>query len=187
MSDHKAAPTFNTVTKPVEKKKVRDHFLITGPSFAGKTKLYYKLMGGDIGESVSSSDVNITAGTIPVKVPNRLLGRQTEEGESAYAQIDAKFVDVPGHYNFKKTMQEESSGAKAVIVLLDSKDKSRFGEAAEVIYDLLGDIEIVSQEVPILVACNKQDIAFAKNPLQIERELATEIDQIRKVRKATLQ
>lgn len=72
---------------------------------------------------------------------------------------------MPGHYNFKKTIQAESSGAKAIIVLLDAKEKSKFGEAAEVIYDLLGDIEIVSQEIPILVACNKQDIAFAKSPL----------------------
>ena len=40
-------------------------------------------------------------------------------------------------------------------MLLDAKEKKKFSEAAEIIYDLLGDIEIVSQEVPILVACNK--------------------------------
>jgi len=53
-------------------------------------------------------------------------------------------VDVPGHFNFKKQIQIEASGAKAIIVLLDSKEKTKFGEAAEIVYDLLGDIEIVS-------------------------------------------
>ena len=61
------------MNKPAERKKVRDRFLITGPTFAGKTKLYYKLMGGEITESVSSSEVNETADTVPVKVPQRLL------------------------------------------------------------------------------------------------------------------
>lgn len=92
---------------------------------------------------------------------------------------------MPGHYNFKTALQTEASGAKAIIVLLDSKEKNKFGEAAEVIYDLLSDIEIVDQQIPILVACNKQDVVFAKNPLQIEREITNEIEQIRKVRKAT--
>ncbi len=50
-------------------------------------------------------------------------------------------------------------------MLLDAKEKNKFGEAAEILYDLLGDIEIIEQEIPILVACNKQDIPFAKNPL----------------------
>jgi len=53
-----AISAFSPITKPVERKKVRDRLLIAGPTFAGKTKLYYKLMGGDIGESVSSSEVN---------------------------------------------------------------------------------------------------------------------------------
>ena len=35
-----------------------------------------------------------------------------------------------------------------------------------------------------MVVCNKQDLPFAKNPLQVEREMTQEIEQIRKVRKA---
>ena len=81
----------------------------------------------------------------------------------------------------------ESTGAKAVVILLDAKDKGKFAEAADILYDLLSDIEIIDQEIPILVACNKQDLAFSKNALQIERELTNEIEQIRKVRKATQQ
>ena len=127
-------------------------------------------------------------------MPSRLKANsneapQTDEGEgaSAYTRVSAKLVDVPGHFNFRKTIQHEATGAKAIIVLLDAKDKTKFGEAAEILYDILGDIDIISQEVPILVACNKQDLPFAKNPLQIERELTNEIEQIRKVRRAQQQ
>ena len=35
--------------------------------------------------------------------------------------------------------------------------------------------------------CNKQDLPISKKALQIERELTNEIEQIRKVRKATQQ
>lgn len=85
---------------------MRDKFLITGPTFAGKTQLYYKLQGGNIGESVSSSDVNETTGSVSIKVPHRLIGNEgseRSEEQSAYARIETKLIDVPGHYNFKKT------------------------------------------------------------------------------------
>ena len=41
------------------------------------------------------------------------------------------------------------------MVVMDAADKKRFSEAAEILYDILGDIEVVSEEIPILVACNK--------------------------------
>jgi len=151
-----------------KRKRIRDRFLITGPTFAGKTLLYYKLMGGNISESVSSSDINESASTVHVRVPTRLLTVSSPDGvtpEHTFTQVEAQFVDVPGHFNFKKQVQVEASGAKAIVLLLDAKEKSKFSEAAEILYDLLGDIETVSQGIPILVACNKQDVPFAKNPL----------------------
>ena len=90
---------------------------------------------------------------------------QTEEGQSTNERVDAKFVDVPCHFHFRKSIQIEASGAKAIVVLLDAGDKIRFAEAAEILYDLLGDIEVISQEVPIMVACNKQDLPIAKKAL----------------------
>ena len=77
------------------------------------------------------------------------------EDQATYENIDAKFVDVPGHFNFRKTVQVEATGAKAIVVVMDAADKKRFSEAAEILYDILGDIEVVSEEIPILVACNK--------------------------------
>ncbi len=87
-----------------KKKTVRDRFLLTGPTFAGKTQLYYKLSGGAIDVSLSSSDINENADNVSVKVPNRLVSNSeaSSDDNSSFVKIDAKFVDVPGHYNFKK-------------------------------------------------------------------------------------
>ena len=96
-------------------------------------------------------------------------------------------TDIPGHFNFRSEITQKLPSAKAIVIILDSKDKAKYGEAAEILYDVLGDIDIISDEVPIFVACNKQDLAFAKNALKLEKDLVTEIEQIRKVRMATRQ
>lgn len=126
---------------------MRDRILLCGPAFAGKTQLYFKLIGGSGSTTVSSSSVNETEKEVQVKVPTRLLSQQATpaEGDSAFTSIGAKLVDVPGHYNFRKSVQIEASGAKAIVLLIDAKDKSKFGEAGEILYDILGDIDIISE------------------------------------------
>ena len=71
-----------------------------------------------------------------------------------------------------------------IVLVIDSKDKEKLPEAAAILYDVLSDIEIVTGNIPVLVACNKQDVVFAKRAIIIERDLQQEIEQLRKVRKA---
>ena len=75
LSDTKRAPSHSTIEfgQTQKRKTVRDRFLVAGPAFAGKTQLYYKLIGGSIGDSVSSSEVNETQSAVQVKVPARLV------------------------------------------------------------------------------------------------------------------
>ena len=97
-------------------------------------------------------------------------------------------TDIPGHYNFRSEITKNLQSAKAIVVLLDSKDKAKYAEAAEILYDVISNLDIISEQIPILVACNKQDLALAsQNALKLERDLSTEIEQIRKVRMATRQ
>jgi signal recognition particle receptor subunit beta len=51
---------------------------------------------------------------------------------------------------------------------------------------VLNNITVLSDRVPILIACNKQDLQFSKKATVIEMELEKEIEELRKVRKATL-
>lgn len=84
-----------------------------------------------------------------VKIPGSAIG-QPEARIKAVA-----ITEVPGHYHFKEKLISSLEDAKAIMVVIDSKDKDRFTEAAEILYDILNNITIQSDRVPILVACNK--------------------------------
>jgi signal recognition particle receptor subunit beta len=45
-------------------------------------------------------------------------------------------------------------------------------------------LTVLSEKLPILIACNKQDLQFAKKATSIEIELEKEIEELRRVRKA---
>ena len=64
--------------------------------------------------------------------------------------------------------------------------REKFGEAAEILYEILNNLTVLSSRVPIVVACNKQDLQFAKKATTVEAELEKEIEELRKVRRATL-
>jgi signal recognition particle receptor subunit beta len=60
-----------------------------------------------------------------------------------------------------------------------------FADAAELLYEILSNLTVLSDRVPILIACNKQDLQFAKKATMVEIDLEKEIEKLRKVRKAT--
>jgi len=80
------------------------------------------------------------------------------------------FVDIPGHFNFRIKVQQNLDRAKAVILVVDSRDKDKISEAAEFLYDMMSNKRLIRDNVPILVVCNKQDMTLAKKATQIERE-----------------
>jgi signal recognition particle receptor subunit beta len=64
--------------------------------------------------------------------------------------------------------------------------REKFVEAAEILYEILSNITILDDRIPILVVCNKQDLQFAKKAAIVELEIEKEIEELKKVRKATL-
>lgn len=50
----------------------------------------------------------------------------------------------------------------------------------------MNNLQVLSSRVPIAIACNKQDLQFSKKATTLESELEKEIEELRKVRKATL-
>ena len=96
-------------------------------------------------------------------------------------------VDVPGHFHFRDQLVDSVEVAKAVVVLVDSKEKEKFGETAEIIYEIINKVALLDRPVPVVVACNKQDLQFAKKATAVESELEREIEELRKVKRATQQ
>jgi small GTP-binding protein len=116
----------------------RDKILILGASGAGKTFLMYKLASKNEQMTVTSSEVNFAS----VKI-----------GEDNSEEI--KLVDVPGHFNFRLKLKTFLPSTKKVILLVDSKAKDKLSQAADILYDVIGDIDLAMALVPILIACNK--------------------------------
>lgn len=99
-------------------------------------------------------------------IPKSILGSEVD----SLKQIP--LTDVPGHYNFKAKLREQFlPGARAIVLVIDSKDKDRLAEAADILYDVVSDIDLATTGVPVLVVCNKQDLQFSKRATQIERDL----------------
>jgi signal recognition particle receptor subunit beta len=94
-------------------------------------------------------------------------------------------VDVPGHHHLYDDMIAEAESSLLIILVIDSKDRDRYGEAGEILFDLLNNTAVYEEDTPIVIVCNKQDLQFAKKSTVIEMDLEKEIDETKRVRLAT--
>jgi len=94
-----------------KKKKRANLLVVCGPTNAGKTALFYHLLTKEVRTTVTSIDLNETSQLMEVKIPH----------EEASKKIHT--VDIPGHYHFKDKLNETLDEAKAIIVVVDSKEK----------------------------------------------------------------
>eukprot|EP00347_Sterkiella_histriomuscorum_P010900 403374493 len=164
-----------------KQKKQQNQLVICGAVHSGKTSLFYHLITKEVRTTVTSINVNETPQPMEVKIPGSAIGQ-----DSAITK-KISVIDVPGHYHFKERLQEALESAKAIVVVIDSKEKEKFGEAAEIIYEILNNLTVLSNHTPVVIACNKQDLQFSKKSTVIESELEKEIEEIRKVKRAVSQ
>lgn len=144
----KVSSSSTAAQKKADKQSFRG-LAIIGACGSGKTTLFYQLLTGQFRETVSSLDENYTgkAGGEVQKVKNAA-------GETVEKTIEC--LDIPGHYNFRERIQEvANSEVTGFILVVDSKDRTKLAESAEILYDIINNINILDRKVPILVACNK--------------------------------
>ena len=67
--------------------------------------------------TVSSTEINKTDGALEVKIPGSITG----ETESISKKINV--IDIPGHYHFKEKLNQTLDDAKAIVLMVDSKEK----------------------------------------------------------------
>ena len=81
-------------------------------------------------------------------------GKEVDQmSASAAGRLDC--IDIPGHFNFRDRIQEVLESARAMILVVDSKDRQKLPESAEILYDILNNINVLDSKTPILVVCNK--------------------------------
>mmetsp|Transcript_1061 Transcript_1061/g.2597 ORF Transcript_1061/g.2597 Transcript_1061/m.2597 type:complete len:225 (+) Transcript_1061:2334-3008(+) len=145
--------------------KPKRQILFYGPCDSGKTYLFYLLTSNSAEETVSSMKVN--------------------QGEILIPDIGKVSIkDIPGHQIFLTDLASSLPDSQGVVFLVDSSDKSTFKDAAKLLDDLLTTAMIAGKPLSLLIFCNKQDKPFSKKSLMVESELSTEIERLRKSKKA---
>ena len=107
---------------------------------------------------------------------------------------NVRILDIPGHGTFRQYIQQRMPEAGAAILLVDSSNRKTDAQASEFIYDILN--SQANSRLPLLIACNKQDVLDARKSNQLAKDLESEMyllawyqeysQQIKQSRKATI-
>jgi signal recognition particle receptor subunit beta len=137
-------------------KKKQPAALLLGPSNAGKTLLFHRLVNNEIEETVASMK------SCEGIVDNKLL------------------VDVPGHRRLRGSVTAELRRATKIVFMVDAADATRQAKAAA---ELLYEIFCCESTPELLILCNKRDKAGCKTPARVKLTLASEIETLHKTAK----
>lgn len=94
-----------------------------------------------------------------------------------YLQNVLRVIDIPGHERLRyKYFDEYKSTARAVAYVIDSVTIQKdIRDVAEFLYNVLTDPVILSNSIPIIIVCNKQDLPLAKGCNAIKTILEKEL------------
>jgi GTPase SAR1 family protein len=145
------------------------HVCFLGLSHSGKTLVFLQLVYGQYRETQVSIKEN--------------KAEYTAANKGA-----VEVVDVPGDERVRQRLfNKYKDSLRAVVVVIDSDNfPSEVRSVAELIYDLLLESAVLEGRAPVLMACNKQDLALAKDCATIQAELEKEISTLRVSRSAKL-
>lgn len=143
-------------------RRKRDVVLVWGPMGAGKTTLFYQLLEGKVP----------VQGTHTSMEPNK--------ADAKFGKLEVPLLDFPGHGSQESQLWENhADSVKRVIFLLDSTDSLALErEGAQMLYNIL--TRKVFARIPVLVACNKQDLPTAVPMDSLRLDLEKELEKLRK-------
>jgi len=112
------------------------------------------------------------------------VGAMTPPGKKA---VD--LLDLPGHERLRyNSLAKHKKNARGIIYVLDASTITKgIRDATEFLFRILSDPTLHSNRVPVLIACNKQDLTLAKGSSVIQRELAKEVGLLRETHSRSLQ
>ena len=109
---------------------------------------------------------------------------KTNESHIKIGRKQLCLVDIPGFLRMReKCLEDNKRGTLAIVYVLDSSTFSADArEAADYLYTLISDPYVHSNSIPILIACNKQDLPLAKTLSVIKKQLEKELGLLRKAK-----
>ncbi|KAI3424957.1 hypothetical protein D9Q98_008338 [Chlorella vulgaris] len=150
--------------------------LLVGPCDAGKTTLLHQLCDG-------STHLGSVASMVPTEADGQLA---SEKAGGATSARPVQLVDIPGHPRVRGQVERYAGRAAGVVFVVDSVDfMPRKTEAAEQLFEVLSAPSLARRRVPLLLACNKQDMGSKAHTVDfIRKRLEKELDQMRSTRGA---
>ncbi|KAJ2747986.1 hypothetical protein GGI20_000073 [Coemansia sp. BCRC 34301] len=151
-------------------KKRNNAIVIVGPLGAGKTALWARLRFPDSADQ-----------------PQTQTSMSVNAAEVHVNEASAYIVDIPGHQKYRLDRDSYLPMARGIIFVVDS---TRIAETirltSELIYDVLANSKVQTNETPLLLLCNKQDDPLALSNARVKALLEDEIDKLRASRQAGL-
>ncbi|CAL9729741.1 signal recognition particle receptor subunit beta [Monosporozyma unispora] len=164
--------TIQTDSKTVTEKPT---IAIMGPMNVGKTTLFNYLTTTTIRPCVTSQEVSMW--------PRLLNGNIT-------------LIEFPGHIKLqykwqtwlsKVTENVNTTNLKGIIFVVDSTlSPEQWDKPAELLVDILEEIESLEHPTSVLIACNKNESFTARPPQKIKQFLEQKIGEVLARRKASL-
>ncbi|XP_007057023.3 ovotransferrin [Chelonia mydas] len=151
------------------RKSSRRTVLLVGLCDSGKTLLFVRLLTG----TYRNTQTSITDSSAVYRVSN-------DKGSSV------TLIDLPGHESLRLQFLEKfKAAARAIVFVVDSVAFQReVKDVAEFLYQVLTDCTVLKNALPLVIACNKQDITMAKSAKLIQQQLEKELNTLRVTRSA---
>ncbi|KAJ2883947.1 hypothetical protein H4R27_002445 [Coemansia aciculifera] len=151
-------------------KKRNNAIVLVGPMSAGKTALWTRLRFPD-----------------STAQPETQTSMSVNAAEAHINESNAYLVDIPGHQKYRLDRDSYLPMARGIIFVVDSTRLSEtIRSTAELIYDVLANAKVQTNETPLLLLCNKQDDPMALSNARVKALLEDEIDKLRASRQAGL-
>jgi len=153
-----------------------DVILLTGAMDVGKTTLVQYLRHGALP----------TYGTVPSMklVEHRFVPSpkvvQLNASDTSRLQ-GRRWIEVPGHPALRADIEKYASATVAQIIMLDAANPGTITAAAALLFDAVyvRDFLDSSRRVPILVACNKSDVADSASIKSILNAMEKDVEKCR--------
>lgn len=147
-------------TKRSGKRSSNNGVILVGPCGAGKTVIFQQLCYGGVAETVTSMSPAYSEYTF----------------ESRETSKKITMIDFPGHQRQRPALLGLLSGAKCLVVVVDSSNSKQVKEASDLLFSVLT-YPLLPRSTPVIVFCNKMDVEGSKSAdrvkLLLQKELAT--------------
>ena len=161
--------------------------VLVGESGAGKSTVYQVCLAG--GSSTGLRRTHTSMEENRGLVPEAWLNKMGSSAQRILFRAPLPILDLPGHPSLRYKLDDAVADAAAVVFVVDSvaaASPESIAAAAEHLFSVFIAPGMITNRIPLLVFCNKTDIASARSPLAIQNMLEEEIVRVRQSHAARL-